>query len=151
MITTIVMSYQFWHYIGFTARRLRFNIIIGHLLHCLHCFEGFMYVRPTHCPALVQKGLMSAPEVERLGMEAVELRVTLLLSWDGGGRHLKGLTAVAFTLALIVFALIWFGAAMLCSVILPWSLPSLKGCSGKDTEWLSLCLHCCGQCFHPSQ
>lgn len=42
MITTSVMSYQFWHYIGFTARLLRFNIIIGHLLLCLHSFEGFM-------------------------------------------------------------------------------------------------------------
>ena len=65
---------------------------------------------------------MSAPEVERLGMETVELRVTLLLfpGWGGqAGRHLKELTAVAFTLALIVLPLIWFGAAMLCSVILP--------------------------------
>lgn len=39
---TSVMSYQYWHYIGFTARWLRFNIIVGHLLRCLHCFEGFM-------------------------------------------------------------------------------------------------------------
>lgn len=38
---TSVMSYQYWHYTGFTARQLRFNIIIGHLLCCLHCFEGF--------------------------------------------------------------------------------------------------------------
>lgn len=150
MITTSVMSYQFRHYIDFTARRLKFNIIVGHLLHCLHCFEGFMYVRRTHCPVFLQKRLMLAPEVERLGMETVGLRVTLLLSWGEGGRHLKELTAVAFTLALIVFALIWFGAAMLCSVILPWSLPSLKRCDGKDTGWASMSLHCFGQYFHPS-
>lgn len=53
-------------------------------------------------------------------METVELRVTLLFGCGEGeaGGPLKELTAVAFTLALIVFALIWFGAAMLRSVIL---------------------------------
>lgn len=45
MIMTIVMSYQCWHYTGFTAWRFTFNIIIGHLLFCLHCFEGFMSSR----------------------------------------------------------------------------------------------------------
>lgn len=59
------------------------------------------------------------------------------LNWGGGGRHLKELTAVALTLALIVLALIWFGASMLCCVILSKSLPSLKLCSGKDTDWWS--------------
>lgn len=59
---------------------------------------------------------MSIPEVERLGMETVELRVTLSFSWGGGGRHLKELTAVAFTLALIVlcFDLVWGGHVVQC-------------------------------------
>lgn len=60
---------------------------------------------------------MTVPQVQRQWMETDDLRVAL--SQGGEGRHLKELTAVAFTLALIVSALIWFGAAMLCSVILP--------------------------------
>lgn len=53
-----------------------------------------------------KRGLMSVPEEERLRMETVEEGNTLAQSGRGEGRHLKGLTAVAFTLALIVFTLI---------------------------------------------
>lgn len=44
-----------------------------------------------------------------------KLGVTLALGW--GGRHLRGLSAAALALALIVYALIWLDASVLCSVI----------------------------------
>lgn len=66
---------------------------------------------------------MYVPKVDSPGMEPSELMGALLRSlgvrMGWGERTFKGLIAVAFTLALIVFALIWFGAAMLCGVIQP--------------------------------
>lgn len=109
MIMTSDMSYQHWHYTGFTARRLRFNIIIGHLLCCLHCFEGF-----TSGLLNVQfsvKGAYVCPRRGKIGdgNSWVEGNTFAQPGWGWvGGRHLKELTAVAFTLTLIVFALIWF-------------------------------------------
>lgn len=44
-----------------------------------------------------------------------KLRATLALG--RGGRHLRGLSAAALALALIVYALIWLDASVLCSVI----------------------------------
>lgn len=70
MIMTSVMSYQYWHYAGFTVWRFRYNIIIDHLLFCLHCFGGFMPSRLTvQHPGT--SGLCLS-EVEKLGMETVD-------------------------------------------------------------------------------
>lgn len=101
MTMTSVMSYQYWHYTGFTVWRFRYNIIIDHLLFCLHCFEGFMssILTVQHSG---KRGLCLSQKWKNWGWK----QLTLLLTWGRGGRHLKGLTAVAFTLALIVFALI---------------------------------------------
>lgn len=116
MIMTSVMSYQFWYYTSFTAGRLRFNIIIGHLLLCLHCFEGFMF-GSTHCPLFMQKGLMAVPEVERLGMETVEEGNTLV-QLGRGRQTFKRAYCCSFHSGFdcLCFDLVW--AAMLCSVIL---------------------------------
>lgn len=67
MIMTTVLSCHFWPFIGFTARWLRFNIIIDALLSCL---LWRIYVWQTDCPAFMQKGLTPASDEERLGMEA---------------------------------------------------------------------------------
>lgn len=95
---------------------------------------------------------MSAPEEERLGMETVESRVTLLLSRGGvgGARHLKELTAVAFTLALIVFALIWFWGGHIVQCYPPIISAIAETLQWKKTLTGFLCL-CTGQYFHPAQ
>lgn len=100
---------------GFTAGRLRFNIIIGHLLCCLHCFEGFMSGLLT-VQYSCKKGLMSIPEVERLGMETVELRVTLLLSRGGGRQTFKRAYCCSFHSGFdcLCFDLVWGGHVVQC-------------------------------------
>lgn len=100
------------------------------------------------------EGLAPVPGEGRPGMETAE---PLLLGWggeEGGGRgwgwdggHIKELSAVAFTLALIVYALIWLGASMLCSVILRNLCHLRKHRSGTEAERVSLSLQQLGQHF----
>lgn len=132
------MSYHIWLYISLTVRRARSYIITG-TLPVYFALKDLCPVRSSvqcACKKNKKRACVGPRQRGDWGWIQLSQGQHSCSGGVGGGKHIKELTTVAFTLALIVSALIWHPC---CAVLSSHNLCHLwKHRSGTEAELVSL-------------